>query len=95
MRYVKFHSIVLISFPNTLTKGTICSVQVAALVKLGANACITGRRKDKTEKKAAELQSLRPGAKVIGISADVRDAKAMVAAVERTISELGRLDYLM
>jgi len=75
--------------------GTICSVQVAALVKLGANACITGRRKDKTEKKAAELQALRPGAKVIGVSADVRDAKAMVSAVERTVSELGRLDYLI
>jgi len=75
--------------------GTICSVQVGALIKLGCNAVITGRRKDKTENKAAELVSLRPGAKVIGIAADVRDAKAMVAAVERTVSELGRLDYLI
>ncbi|KAF8543222.1 hypothetical protein BDD12DRAFT_241584 [Trichophaea hybrida] len=75
--------------------GTICSVQVAAMVELGVNAAIIGRRKEVTEAKAAELQALRPGSKVIGISADVRDYKAMEAAVERTVKELGRLDYVI
>lgn len=32
---------------------------------------------------------------MIGISADVRDFKAMAAAVERTVAELGRIDYVM
>lgn len=48
-----------------------------------------------TEAKAAELQALRPGAKVIGISADVRNITSMEAAVGRTVSELGKIDYVM
>lgn len=48
-----------------------------------------------TEAKAAELQTLRSGSRVLGISADVRDYSALVAAVERTVEELGRLDYVM
>ncbi|KAI5817718.1 hypothetical protein BZA77DRAFT_309297 [Pyronema omphalodes] len=75
--------------------GSICSVQVAALVKLGCNAVITGRRQDVTQKVAAEIQALRQGAKVIGIAADVRDYTAMENAVKRTVQELGRLDYLI
>jgi hypothetical protein len=69
--------------------------QVATLVELGANATIVGRRKETTEGKAAELQAVRPGSKVIGISADVRDFGALEAAVERAVKELGRLDYVM
>lgn len=48
-----------------------------------------------TEAKAAELQTLRSGSRVLGISADVRDYSTLVAAVERTVKELGRLDYVM
>lgn len=48
-----------------------------------------------TEAKAAELQTLRSGSRVLGISADVRDYSALVAVVERTVKELGRLDYVM
>jgi NAD(P)-dependent dehydrogenase (short-subunit alcohol dehydrogenase family) len=76
-------------------KGSICSVQVAAMVQLGANATIIGRNKEKTETKASEIQALRKGSKVLGISADVRNIKALEAAVERTVAELGRLDYVM
>lgn len=65
------------------------------MVQLGANAVILGRRGDVTASKAAELASLRPGARVIGISADVRSYDSLKAAVDRTISELGRLDYLI
>ena len=75
--------------------GTICSVQVAALVELGADAAIVGRRRDVTEAKAAELQSLRAGATVLAISCDVRDSKALEDAVARTVAELGRIDFLM
>lgn len=79
----------------TFIQGDICSAQVSALVQLGANAAIIGRRKEKTESKAAEIQALRVGSKVIGIPADVRDFQALAAAVERTVAELGRIDYVM
>ncbi|KAK5726368.1 peroxisomal 2 4-dienoyl-CoA reductase sps19 [Elasticomyces elasticus] len=73
--------------------GTICSMQVRAFVALGGNACITGRNPEKTERGAADIASVRPGAKVIGIVADVRDIKAMDAAAERCAKELGSIDF--
>ena len=75
--------------------GTICGRQVEACVMLGANAVITGRSKEKTEKRAAEMSKLRTGAKVIGLSADVRDFKAMQGVVARTVEEFGRLDFVI
>lgn len=56
--------------------GSICSMQTRALVRLGANACIVGRSVDKTEKAAKEIESVREGAKVIGIGGcDVRKVR--------------------
>lgn len=53
--------------------GTICSMQTRALVRLGANACIIGRNVEKTEAAAKDIQTARPGSKVIGIGGcDVR-----------------------
>ncbi|KAK9234803.1 hypothetical protein V1525DRAFT_382760 [Lipomyces kononenkoae] len=75
--------------------GTICRRQVEALVILGANAVIVGRRKEVTEKAAAEIQQLREGGKVIGLSVDVRDYKALQQAVARSIEEFGRIDYVI
>ncbi|KAF2862333.1 putative peroxisomal 2,4-dienoyl-CoA reductase SPS19 [Piedraia hortae CBS 480.64] len=73
--------------------GTICSVQVGAFVALGGNACITGRNAEKTARVADGLASLRPGAKVLGLVADVRDAKALSDAAERCAKELGGIDF--
>lgn len=76
--------------------GTICRVQTEALVLLGANAAILGRNPEKTTKAAQEIQLLRPGAKVIGIgSVDVREVQSIAKAVERTVSELGRIDFVI
>ncbi|KAH8146990.1 uncharacterized protein LAJ45_09071 [Morchella importuna] len=75
--------------------GDICSAQVSALVALGANAAIIGRNPSKTDSRAAEIVALREGAKCISIIADVRDAAAMEQAVERTVSELGSVDYVI
>lgn len=75
--------------------GSICSVQVAALVELGANAVIIGRRAANTSARAAEIALLRPGARVLGLAADVRDAAAMAGAVATTLAEFGRLDFVM
>lgn len=76
--------------------GTICSAQVRALVQLGANACIVGRNEKKTEQVAKDIAAQRPGAKVIGVGGvDVRSIESLQAAVDRCVSELGGIDFLM
>lgn len=61
---------------------------------MGGNACIIGRNVEKTEKGAADIATVRAGAKVLGIGAvDVRDAKALEAAANRCVQELGSLDF--
>lgn len=75
--------------------GSICGRQVEALVTLGCNAVITGRSLEKTQARAKDMCKLRTGAKVIGLSADVRDIKAMEGAVATCVKELGRLDFLI
>lgn len=76
--------------------GTICKVQTEALVLLGADAVILGRNVKKTEEAAADIATLRPGAKVIGIgNVDVRDVNSIAAAVKRTVEELGKIDFVI
>ena len=74
--------------------GTICSMQTRAFVALGGNACIIGRNEQKTIDGAADIATVRRGAKVLGLGkVDVRDAKALKAAAERCVEELGSLDF--
>ncbi|CAN6673430.1 peroxisomal 2,4-dienoyl-CoA reductase Sps19p [(3E)-enoyl-CoA-producing] [Trichomonascus vanleenenianus] len=76
--------------------GSICRVQVEALVLLGANAAIIGRNVEKTVSAAREIEQLRPGAKVLGIGGvDVRKVHDLKAAVDRTVAELGRVDLVI
>lgn len=74
--------------------GSICSMQVRAFVALGGNACIIGRNVQKTEAGAADIATVRSGAKVIGLgNVDVRDAAQLKAAADRCVKELGGLDF--
>lgn len=76
--------------------GTICSAQVRALVHLGADACIVGRNAEKTERMAGSIATARAGAKVVGIGGvDVRDVRSLEGAVQRCVSELGAVDFVM
>lgn len=76
--------------------GTICRVQTEALILLGANAAIVGRNKEKTDKAAEEMGQLRPGARVISCpNTDVRDIHSIAKAVELTVKELGRIDFVI
>ncbi|RLV84694.1 Peroxisomal 24-dienoyl-CoA reductase SPS19 [Meyerozyma sp. JA9] len=76
--------------------GTICRVQVEAMVLLGADAVILGRNVDKTVKVAKEIEQLRGGAKVLGIgNVDVRDVHSIAKAVQETVEKLGRIDYVI
>lgn len=76
--------------------GTICRVQTEALVLLGADAVILGRNAEKTERVAKEILRLRDGAKVLGIgNTDVREIQSLAKAVETTVQELGRIDFVI
>lgn len=76
--------------------GSICSAQVRALVHLGADACIVGRNVEKTERVAKDIATARPGSRVLGIGGiDVRDVEALRKSVDRTVKELGGIDFLM
>ncbi|AET40817.1 2,4-dienoyl-CoA reductase (NADPH) Ecym_6446 [Eremothecium cymbalariae DBVPG len=77
--------------------GTICRVQVEAMVLLGAKAAILGRNLEKTEKAAQEIGQLSDEAgSVLGIGQiDVRNVGDLKKAVERTVQEFGRIDYVI
>jgi peroxisomal 2,4-dienoyl-CoA reductase len=76
--------------------GTICSVQVRAMVHHGASACIIGRNVEKTESMAKDIATARLGARVIGIGAvDVRHPKLLQQAADRCAKELGSIDVVI
>ena len=59
-----------------------------ALAAQGAKVALAARRKDRLDALAGELGGL-------AIEADVTDREQAIAAVERTVSELGRLDIVI
>ncbi|EUC56308.1 peroxisomal 2,4-dienoyl-CoA reductase, putative [Rhizoctonia solani AG-3 Rhs1AP] len=67
---------------------------VEAMMKHGANATIVGRKIDRLTAAAKELSSLT-GRKCIPAQADVRFPEQLRAAVNATISEFGRIDYVI
>ncbi|CAI5758947.1 unnamed protein product [Candida verbasci] len=76
--------------------GSICSVQAEALVLLGADAAIVGRSKEKTDKAAKDIATLRSGAKVLSLpEIDVRSVQSLKKAVDKTVEELGRIDFVI
>lgn len=76
--------------------GSICRVQTEAMVRLGADAAIVGRNRAKTEAAARELQATRPGARVLGLGdVDVREIESLARAVEQTVRQLGRIDFVI
>ncbi|KAM0323271.1 hypothetical protein ACHAQA_008862 [Verticillium albo-atrum] len=76
--------------------GTICSMQVRALVYLGANACIVGRDVEKTMRIAKDIAEVRPGSQVLGIgSVDVRKIENLEAAVDECVAKLGAIDFVI
>jgi 2-deoxy-D-gluconate 3-dehydrogenase len=63
------------------------------LAEAGAAVAIVGRNEAKSNAAAADLR--QSGAKAVSIVADVTDKTAVAAMVERTLSELGRIDILI
>jgi NADP-dependent 3-hydroxy acid dehydrogenase YdfG len=63
------------------------------LASQGAAVSIVARRKERLEQLAAEIEEA--GGRALPIEADVSDHDQAARAVERTVSELGRLDTLV
>ena len=64
-----------------------------ALSRLGAAVAVVARRSDRLEALATPLRA--DGGTVLVITADVTDETEASRAVQRTVSELGRLDTLI
>ncbi|HEY4830640.1 MAG TPA: SDR family NAD(P)-dependent oxidoreductase, partial [Solirubrobacteraceae bacterium] len=63
-----------------------------ALAEHGATVAIAARRRDRLEGLARRIEA---GATALVIEADLTDQEQAERAVERTVSELGRLDILI
>lgn len=64
-----------------------------AYARAGASVVVMSRSPDKVQQAAAGLQAL--GAQALGISADVRDATAVQAALEQAHAQFGPIDVLI
>jgi NADP-dependent 3-hydroxy acid dehydrogenase YdfG len=64
-----------------------------ALSGLGASVALAARRKDRLEALAGEIE--QAGGRALAIETDVTDREQAIAAVQRTVSELGRLDTVV
>ncbi|CCD25676.1 2,4-dienoyl-CoA reductase (NADPH) NDAI_0F03580 [Naumovozyma dairenensis CBS 421] len=80
--------------------GTICRVQVEAMVLLGCKATIVGREGQKTVDAAKEIETLvehKEGETIvlpIG-DVDVRNFDQLQMAVKKTVETFGHLDYVI
>lgn len=64
-----------------------------ALAEEGADVALVARRADRLQALAGRIEEL--GARALAVEADVSDHTAAARAIERTVSELGRLDTLV
>jgi NADP-dependent 3-hydroxy acid dehydrogenase YdfG len=63
------------------------------LASQGAKVAVTGRRLERLERLASEIGG--SGRTALAIQSDVTDQEQAIAAVDRTVDELGRLDVLV
>lgn len=66
-----------------------------AYARAGASVAILARWKQTLDERAAEIRSSVPGAQVFVVPADVRDAQAVDAAVQATLSRFERMDIVI
>lgn len=72
----------------------ICLGITRALMAHGARAAIVGRKLDRLEAAAADLTKTT-GRECLAVPADVRDGKAVEAALQTTLARFGRIDVVV
>src|SRR5512142_1002159 len=73
--------------------GGIGEAIATGLAEAGASIVIVARNQAKTAKAVEKLK--KSGAKCLGIKCDVTNSADIAAAVEKTVTEFGRLDILV
>ncbi|KAI0245723.1 hypothetical protein BJV78DRAFT_1137240, partial [Lactifluus subvellereus] len=63
--------------------------------RAGASVAILARWQRTLDERASEIRTSVPGAQVLVVPADVRDAEAVSAAVQATLSRFGRIDIVI
>jgi NADP-dependent 3-hydroxy acid dehydrogenase YdfG len=63
------------------------------LAGLGANVALAARRQERLQALAEEIEQV--GGRALAIETDVTDREQAIAAVQRTVSEFGRLDTVI
>src|SRR3981081_99337 len=64
-----------------------------ALAEMGANLVLCGRKKERCQQAAAELEKAETS--VLGLGCDVKDLSSIQAVVDATVLESGRIDILI
>jgi NADP-dependent 3-hydroxy acid dehydrogenase YdfG len=64
-----------------------------ALASYGATVALVARRKERLEELAARIEA--DGGRALAVAADITDQQQATSAVERTVTELGRLDIVI
>lgn len=72
----------------------ICYAQTKAMMAHGCRAAIFGRRGELSKKSAAELEAAT-GSKCLGLSGDVRNHQSILDAVQETVRQFGRIDFVI
>jgi NAD(P)-dependent dehydrogenase (short-subunit alcohol dehydrogenase family) len=63
------------------------------LAEMGANLVLCGRKKERCQQAAAELE--KGGTRALGLGCDVKDPSSIQAVVDTTVLEFGRIDILI
>lgn len=66
-----------------------------AYARAGASVAILARWQRTLDERASKICSSVPGAQILVVPADVRDAEAVNAAVQATLSRFGRIDIVI
>ncbi|KAF9526792.1 2,4-dienoyl-CoA reductase [Crepidotus variabilis] len=72
----------------------ICRGMTEAIMRHGANATIVGRKLDRLTQTAKELSQVT-GRTCLPLQADVRSPSTLKEAVEKTLKEFGRIDFVI
>ncbi|KAI0770899.1 NAD(P)-binding protein [Trametes elegans] len=72
----------------------ICKAMTEAVMRHGAHAAIVGRKLDRLQASAKELEAAT-GSQCLPVQADVRHPKQVQDAVTKTVEKFGRIDFVI